>query len=97
MFPFSYKLIVYNETEKTYSLCEGMGLCNSYTQAMQYIEDYYGENIVSIKNLELYEENNLILLPPSTIEQYVKTAGFFETPCSEDGTPISTEEINKHE
>ena len=88
MFPFSYKLVAYDEAEKAYSLCEGMGLCNSYTQAMQYIEDYYGKDIVSIKNLKLYEENNLILLPPSAIEQYVKTAGFFEIPCSEDGTPI---------
>lgn len=36
----------------------------------QRIEDYYGNTLIIIKNLALYEESDIITLPKSVIAEY---------------------------
>ena len=70
MYPFSYEAVFYNEDDDEYRLETGMSLAENYTQAAQKVEDYYGDTLMIIKNLELYEENDIITLPKSVIVEY---------------------------
>ena len=70
MYPFSYEAVFYNEDNDEYRLEAGMSLAENYAQAAQKIEDYYGNTLMIIKNLELYEESDIITLPKSIITEY---------------------------
>ena len=70
MYPFSYEAVFYDEDVDEYRLEAGMSFAENYAQAAQKIEDYYGNILMIIKNLELYEENDIITLPKSVIVEY---------------------------
>lgn len=70
MYPFSYEVVFYNEDDDEYRLEAGMSLAENYAQAAQKVEDYYGNTLMMIKNLELYEESDIITLPKSVITEY---------------------------
>jgi hypothetical protein len=66
-----------------------MGVCSSFADAMAQIEEYYGTDLMSVKNLELYEENKLILLSQKTIDEYASTDfGIVGMPCDTKGNLI---------
>ena len=70
-YPFSYTVIVCDGlTDNKYNLESGMGIAKSYTNAMKQIENYYGEDLVEVKGLTLYEENRLIIVPKRVIQDY---------------------------
>lgn len=70
-FPFSYTVVVCDGlTDNKYNLESGMGVAKSFTNAMKQIEDYYGEDLVEVKGLTLYEENRLIIVPKRVIQEY---------------------------
>lgn len=64
-YPYSYTTVFYDGTGKegTYRRESGMGLAESFKDAVGQLEDYYGTDLVSIKHLELYEDCSLIILP----------------------------------
>lgn len=70
MYPFSYEAVFYDEDDNEYRLEAGISLAENYTQAAQKIEDYYGDTLIIIKNLALYEESDIITLPKSVIAEY---------------------------
>ena len=102
-FPFSFSAVYYcgeyvesscdnsdNICTKMNYICEnGMGICTSFADAMAQIEEYYGSDLLSIKHLELYEENRLILLPQKAIDEYANTDyGVVGMPCDAKGNLI---------
>ena len=88
-FPFSYKVIWYNEIYKDpdYKFSEdcGMGLADSYADAARQIEQYYGHDLVTIKELTLYEENSLIILDENVIKKYANEEYNIIRHCNEHG------------
>lgn len=92
-YPFSYEVIITDayDTSNHYLKECGMGLAESFTEAMEYIEDYYGEELVAIKHLELYEAGDLIILSPKVIKNYYK-GKYSSIPCDADGNLIPKED-----
>ena len=91
-YPFGYQVIAYMgdtfDTELSYILDSGMGMCTSYTDAMSQIEDYFGTDLVSIKYLELYAECSLIPMPMSSVKNYAESDWPHDNaciPCTEKG------------
>lgn len=70
MYPFSYEAVFYDEDDNEYRLEAGISLAENYAQAAQKIEDYYGNTLIIIKNLALYEESDIITLPKNVIAEY---------------------------
>ena len=75
-FPFSYKVIwfdgFYDDPNFKCNEDCGMGLADSYADAARQIEDYYGGDLVIIKELMLYEEAPLIRLDEDVIKNYAE-------------------------
>lgn len=95
-YPFHYEVIVLDPTNQTpkHFRESGMGFCENYTEAMNHIENFYGDDLIAVKHLELLEENNLIILPKQYINDYVKDDFPFPTiiPCDINGKPYYREE-----
>ena len=92
-YPFSYEVIItdaFNTSNDYLKEC-GMGLTESFTKAMKYIEDYYGKDLVAVKHLELFEECELIVLSPKVIEKYCK-GEYSGIPCDANGNLIKNQE-----
>lgn len=94
MFPYSYTVVMYDEYDEInkvslYRRESGMGLAESFSAATKQLEDYYGDDLVSIKHLELFEENSVILLPEHVIENYARAEGYYcQAPhCDAFGNP----------
>ena len=94
MFPFSFKVVIVDcgaYSTDSYILESGMGICNSYSQAAKYIEDYYTDDLIQIKELMLYEASELIILPPERIEDYAKSSHVSYIKCDINGNPLDRE------
>ena len=90
-YPFAYTAIYLGE-DKNYIRESGMGIAEDYSDAMGRVSEYYGTDLLCIKHLELFAENELILLPESIINMYRKTEyGVIGVACDADGNPIPTE------
>lgn len=92
-FPFSYKVIWFDEFSDNpnfkYNKDCGMGFADSYTDAARQIEDYYGNDLVTIKELTLYEENSLIILDENVIKKYADDKYNITHPCDEKGNYLN--------
>lgn len=96
MYPFSYSAVYYNGVDpeigtSRYRCESGMGFCNDFAEAAAIIAERYGDDLVCIKDLTLYEEDAVILLPAETIHNYAidmfhDNAQFR---CDEFGNPIN--------
>lgn len=73
MYPFEYEVQVYDEfSEKVnkYEVIHGITFANTYAEAMENIESYYGDTIIDIK-LYMNEEQSVYELdPPSEYHEY---------------------------
>ena len=94
-YPFSYTAVVYlgGVGEHEYVLESGMGLAGSFADAAGTIENYYGSDLVSIKELCLHEENDLIILHREDIVAYAEREdkGDYQSvqiPCNYQGIPV---------
>lgn len=100
MYPFSYSAVYYSgtdsETDTSKYACEsGMSFCDSFAEAATIIAERYGDELVCIKDLTLYEEDSVILLPTETIHNYA-TDMFHDNAyfhCDEFGNPISEKKL----
>jgi hypothetical protein len=91
-YPFSYEVIIIDAFDTSHYFKEcGMGLAENFTEAMEYIEDYYGEELIAVKHLELFEENELIILSPKVIKNYAK-GKYSGIPCDKNGDLIENQE-----
>lgn len=91
-YPFTYTVqgYDYHDTEEYY-LENGVGICESFTDAADILEKRYGNELIAIKHIELYEENTVITLPKSTFDEVVdclKSDECFEVKCDEKGNKV---------
>ena len=92
-YPFSYEAIIIDtlSTPNHYFKECGMGLAENFTEAIEYIENYYGEDLIAIKHLELFEESDLIILSPKVIKNYAK-GKYAGVTCDKNGNLIEIQE-----
>lgn len=84
-YPFSYEAIAFSEDDSYYSET-GMSFADSYADAAAIIEGYYGDELIKIKELELHEQNDIILLPREVIKRYIKEGDMaFSQPYDAEG------------
>ena len=97
MYPFSYDVVYYIDG---YVRESGVSFCESWRHAMEILERYYGDDLVEVKSLILYEENITIPLPRSVIKKYMEDPEtFFDNgshyPCDKWGNAVSVEPVGK--
>ena len=81
MYPFSYTIVrVDYVNENSYLRESGMGLAESYANAMAIIENFYSNDLISVRKLELYEGSPLIILPEQVTEDYAKASNDYDFP-----------------
>lgn len=73
MYPFSYTIQGFNDSDTEFYLENGIGLCGSFKEAAGILEQKYGDELVAIKHLELYAENDVLPLPENTFEAIIDT------------------------
>ena len=86
-YPFHYKVYCQNHDEKYFYYQQGMGFCESFTDAADQIEKTYGNELIAIKQLELFEEETLMALPEEVciaIKQVLKSNMRCEDECEEE-------------
>lgn len=71
-YPFSFRVRGYNDGDNTYYEQCGMGICESYADAVAMIEGDFGDELMAIKHLVLHEAGNLIYMPYDTMKQIAK-------------------------
>ena len=87
-YPFTYTVQGYNYDEKHYYLENGIGICESFANAADILEKRYGNELIAIKHLELYEDDTVITLPKGTFDEVVdclESNECFEIKCDEKG------------
>ena len=77
--PFSYEVVYCGLEPNTYYRESGVGFAESYSDAANQIEEFYGTDLVAIHHLELYEESILIPMSP----------GFAQSICGDTSSVIS--------
>lgn len=71
MYPFTYKVTYLNDfnTPSTPETIEGMGFAKNYANAAKKIENYYGDDLISIDKIFLLDEASVLELPADIIER----------------------------
>ena len=91
-YPFVYTIQGYDyETEKYY-LESGVGLCESFADAANILDKRYRSELIAIKLLKLFEEDNVITLPTETFEKVSEALNAYEcwcVACNEEGVKIA--------
>ena len=95
-YPFGFTVVIHDEYDpkthtSTYRRESGMGLAQSYANAMEQLENYYGEDLIAVKHLELFADSSIILLPEHIIHDYANTdMGFKGELCDARGNLLTT-------
>ena len=87
-YPFSYKVVFYDEGK--YQTECGMGICESFADAANTIEKFYGNTLISVKNLELLEDAPVILMHEQVCREVVESINGcdgFAVECDNKGVP----------
>lgn len=75
-FPFAFTIEsgYWDEDKRAWiaSIDSGMGICESFTDAVAQIERFYGDELIAINSLILQEEDDLIFMEPEWIEAIQK-------------------------
>ena len=88
-YPFTYTVQGYDD-ESEY-LESGVSICESFVDAADILEKRYGNELIAIKHLELYEDSTVITLPKGTFDEVVdclNTNVVYQTKCDEKGVKI---------
>lgn len=91
---FSYSIVYFTDYELNnkplYKHESGFGLAESFTEACRILEHYYGkDDLISIKNLKLYDEQSLIAVSKDIIKAYENCEIVSNYPCDEEGNPVA--------
>lgn len=92
-YPFAYKVVIvdYEDPKKCLKEC-GLGFCTSFTHAVSQLEDYYGQDICKILDLELFEESHLLITTEQFVDEYAHIDyADYAVPCDYDGNTIYAE------
>ena len=69
MYPFAFKVITCYDGK--YKSEFGMGLAESFSDAMGQLEGHFGEELMTIKHLELFEASSIISMPKDAAERII--------------------------
>lgn len=72
MYPYVYEVSCMNVLDHEPTGECGVGLAESYTDAVRYIEKYYEEDLLAIKYLTLGEENDIIFISKEMMKEIEK-------------------------
>lgn len=90
-YPFNFTVQCYDyETEKYY-LESGVGICESFADAANILDERYKNELIAVKHLELFEEDSIVTLPTETFEKVSEALNAYEcwgVPCDEKGAKI---------
>ena len=89
-YPCSFTAIVYHSYDSEindfhYILASGVFLASSFADAAAIIESTYGNDLVAIKEIRLYEENSIIYLPTKIIDDYIYNDNWDFPSCDAKG------------
>ena len=87
-YPFTYTVQGYDYDEKHYYLENGISICESFADAANILEKRYGNELIAVKHLELYEDDTVIILPKGTFNEVVdclESCECVEIKCDEKG------------
>ena len=88
---FIAKVVSYDDDHGMYYIDNVMGFAEDYSEAAQYIENYYRSEILSIKELKLLEPvaSEILIVPESVAEAYNQEDYLrYSQLCDEEGRPI---------
>lgn len=68
-FPVEFEVLSHNETTGNKVLEYGVTICETYTEAMNYIENYYRDDLITAK-LHMLEENDLYIFNEDTFDTH---------------------------
>jgi hypothetical protein len=90
-YPFTYTIQGYDYEDEKYYLESGIGICESFADAANILDNRYKSELIAVKHLELYEEDNVITLPTEVFEKTSEALNACEcwcVPCNEKGVKI---------
>lgn len=74
----------------------GFGLANSLSEAAAQLEERYGRDLESIIKLQLFDEENLIIVSEKTVQEYTHADyDEYQIPCDIEGTILKKEKTGK--
>ena len=95
-YPFAYVAHCYDYDDEKNYLQRGIGFAESFANAAGIVEKHYGKELIAIKHLELYEDNNVITLPKDTYNDVVdclESEEFFVANCDTWGNELDENKI----
>jgi hypothetical protein len=90
-YPFAYVVQGYDYDEEAYYLENGVGVCESFKDAADILERRFGNELIVIKHIELYEYSSVIPLSPEVFKEAVdclRSEKSLEIKCNEEGEKI---------
>ena len=88
---FIAKVVSYDDDQEKYCVDNVMGFAADYSEAAQFIENYYYSELISIKELKLLEPttSEILIVPESVVEAYNQEDYLrYSQFCDEEGRPI---------
>ena len=70
-YPFTFKVSIFSDGK--YYTDTGLGICVGYGNAAEILEERYGEELVSINRICLFEADTIISLPEEILALYEKS------------------------
>lgn len=88
-YPCIFDIVIYDSLADTesYNRHSGILFADSYADAARTLEQDYGNDLISIKHLELLEEANEVYLPWDILKNIVSDTYWKGIPCNGDGDP----------
>lgn len=86
-YPFSYTVRGYDYDSQEYYLENGIGLCDGWADAAYQLEQYFGEEFVAIKHLELHEETTVLNLSVeafAAVRECLKGEEIYRVSCEDE-------------
>ena len=90
-YQFIAKVVSYDDDQGKYCIDNVIGFAENYSEAAEYIENYYRSELISIKELKLLEPtiSEILIVPEIVTEAYNQEDYLrYSQLCDEEGRPI---------
>ena len=69
--PYIYKVLVYDDIKKENTHLAGITFAHKWSEAVAHMENYYGNTLICIEQMDELEEDDLIEIPIEIAEGLV--------------------------
>ena len=90
MYPFAFKAITYYNEE--YKAEFGMGMAENFSDAMEQLEGHFGEELIAIKHLELFEASSIISMSQDVAEKIINDT-YHSNKCFDTGSKAEEKDL----